>query len=167
MFKTKNKIICTICMREGSKGIKNKNLLKINNKDLMSYTINQAKISKMFERIVVSSNSKKIIKTAKKYNLSNYILRSNSISNNRISKIPAIIDAVKKTEKKFSEKYDYVVDLDITSPLRKKEDIILSVKKILKLKRNNLITVTNCRKNPYFNMVEYNNNKLNLCKKIK
>ena len=37
-------ILCTICMRSGSKGLKNKNLMKINNKYLMEYTINHKKI---------------------------------------------------------------------------------------------------------------------------
>ena len=41
--KITNKILCIICMRKGSKGIKNKNLLKVNKKPLMSYTINSAK----------------------------------------------------------------------------------------------------------------------------
>ena len=37
------KILCTICMRGGSKGLKNKNLSRMNNKYLMWYTIHTAK----------------------------------------------------------------------------------------------------------------------------
>ena len=43
------KILCTICMRSGSKGVKNKHLKLINNKPLMYYTINQAIKSKLFK----------------------------------------------------------------------------------------------------------------------
>ena len=43
-------------MRSGSKGLKNKNLMKINNKYLMEYTINQAKKSKLFDHISVSTD---------------------------------------------------------------------------------------------------------------
>ena len=46
-------------MRKGSKGIKNKNLLKVNKKPLMSYTINSAKKSKLFDKIFISSDCKK------------------------------------------------------------------------------------------------------------
>ena len=42
-------ILATICMRKGSKGIPNKNLIKINNKPLLYYTIKQALNSKIFK----------------------------------------------------------------------------------------------------------------------
>jgi len=160
--------ICVICMRGGSRGIKNKNLLKINKKDLMSYTINQAKKSKIFSKIIISSDSKKILYKAKKYKLDHYILRAKKLANNKISKIPAIINAVKISEKKFNTKFDYIFDLDATSPLRKVSDIINAFKKITKQKKENLISVSEARRNPYFNMVEYNKKgQLKLCKKHK
>ena len=56
------KILCTICMRSGSKGLKNKNMKLINKKPLMYYTINQAIKSRLFNNIVISTNSKKILK---------------------------------------------------------------------------------------------------------
>ena len=57
--------LCTICMRGGSQGIKNKNLRLINGKPLMYYTIKQAIKSKIFDKIVFSTDSKKIFKYAK------------------------------------------------------------------------------------------------------
>ena len=59
------KILCTICVRGGSKGVKNKNLKKINNKPLIYYTIKKALDSKLFEDIVVSTDSLKIQKSQK------------------------------------------------------------------------------------------------------
>ena len=53
-------ILCLICARKGSKGIKNKNITKIKNKKLIEITIDQAKKSKLFQNIVVSTDSKKI-----------------------------------------------------------------------------------------------------------
>ena len=49
-------ILCTICARKGSKGLKNKNFLKINNKMLLEYTIEVAVKSKIFTQISISSN---------------------------------------------------------------------------------------------------------------
>ena len=54
------KIICTICARKGSKGVINKNIKKINGKELIYYTIKQAVKSRIFDKVVVSSDSKKI-----------------------------------------------------------------------------------------------------------
>jgi CMP-N,N'-diacetyllegionaminic acid synthase len=152
-------------MRGGSKGIKNKNLLKILGRDLMFYTINCAKKSKIFKKIVVTSDCKKILNVAKKYNLDNYILRSKKLANDKISKHQSIIDAVKKTEKIFNMKFDYIFDLDVSAPLREPYDIVKAYKKILKEKKKNLITVVKSRRNPYFNMIEKKNSNPVLCKK--
>ncbi len=51
--------LCTICARAGSKGLKNKALKKINGRPLISYTIRQALKSKMFDEVVISTDSKK------------------------------------------------------------------------------------------------------------
>ena len=69
------KILCTICMRAGSKGVKNKNLKLINNKPLMYYTINNAIKSGLFENIVVSTDSKNLLKKAKYYGAEGWFLR--------------------------------------------------------------------------------------------
>ena len=57
-----NNILCTICMRGGSQSIKNKNLKLMNGKPLMYYTIKQAIKSKIFDKIVFSTDSKQIFK---------------------------------------------------------------------------------------------------------
>ena len=56
-----NSTLCTICMRSGSQGLKGKNIKLINGKPLMYYTIKQAIKSKIFDNIVVSTDSKKIL----------------------------------------------------------------------------------------------------------
>ena len=53
--------ICTICARGGSKGVPNKNIKLINGKPLILYSIEQAIQSEMFDDIVVSSDSEKIL----------------------------------------------------------------------------------------------------------
>ena len=59
------KILCTICARGGSSNLKNKNTKIINRNPLIAYTINIALKSKIFEDIIISSDSKKIINIAK------------------------------------------------------------------------------------------------------
>jgi CMP-N-acetylneuraminic acid synthetase len=60
------KILCTICARGGSKGLRNKNIKKIKGLPLIHHTINQAINSNLFNKIVISSDSEKIINISKK-----------------------------------------------------------------------------------------------------
>ena len=59
-------ILCTICARSNSKGLKNKNLKRIKNKPLIRFTIDHAIKSKIFNKIVVCSDSLKILNYSKK-----------------------------------------------------------------------------------------------------
>ena len=93
------KIICTICMRANSQKIKNKNLINLNKKPLMSYTIKSAVNSKLFDNIVVSSDSKKIQKLSKKFGAEVIFSRPKKLSTNYVPKLSVIKHAVKKSEK--------------------------------------------------------------------
>ena len=129
------KILCTICARAGSKGLKNKNIINFFNKPLIYYTIRQAKLSRQFTNIVVSTNSKKILKLSKKYGADCWYLRSKKLSNDYASKVDVIIDTLVNAEKKFKIKYDLIMDLDVTSPLRNVQDIKKSIKLLKNKKR--------------------------------
>ena len=59
-------VLCTICARGGSKGVANKNIKKINGLELIAYSIIQAQNSKLFENIVISTDSEDIARIAKK-----------------------------------------------------------------------------------------------------
>ncbi len=161
------KILCTICARGGSKGVKNKNIKNLNGKPLIYYTIRQAKNSKVFKNIVVSTDSKKIKKISEKYGADCWFKRDKELSNDNASKILVIKDALKKSEKYYNQKFDYVVDLDVSSPLRKVSDIRNSIKDFIKRKYDNLFSVCISRKSPYFNIIEKKNNKFGLIKKKK
>lgn len=158
------KILCTICVRARSEGLKNKNFLKIKNKYLMNYTLDTAIKSKIFNDIVISSDSEKIFKLKNK----NIILikRPKKLAKNSANKIDTLRHAVRYCEKKNNTKYDLVFDLDATSPLRKTTDIKNALKIFIKKKADNLFSVNPSRRNPYFNMVEERNGKIQLIKKL-
>ena len=160
-------ILCTICERSGSKGIKNKNIKLLNGKPLIYYTIQQAVKSKIFKNIVVSTDSKKIQKISIKFGASSWFLRQANLSGDNISKIKVIRDSLKKSEKYYKKKFDYIVDLDATSPLRKIIDIKKSFKFFKKKKYDNLFSVCESSRNPYFNIIEKNKSKVKLVKKTK
>ena len=161
------KILCTICARKGSKGVKNKALRKINGKTLIEISIKQAFLSNVFDEIVVSTDSKNIQNIALKNGAKSWFLRSKILSNDYSPKIPVIRDALLRSEDRFNKKFDVCVDLDITSPLRNIQDIKNSLKLFLKNKKTeNLFSVCDARRNPYFNMVEIKNKRISIIKKF-
>jgi len=154
-------------MRSGSKGLKNKNMKLINKKPLMYYTINQAIKSRLFNNIVISTNSKKILKKAKYYGAEGWFLRPKRLSSDHSPKVPAIRHALFEAEKHYKKKFDIIIDLDVSSPLRKINDILNAYKHFIKKKADILITGCRSRKNPYFNMVEINKNRLQRVKMLR
>ena len=160
-------ILCTICARSGSKGLKNKNIKNLNGKPLIFYTIDQAIKSKIFDKIVVSTDSKKIRNIALKYGAISLSLRSKQLANDSISKIDVIKDVHKESEIFFKKDFDHIIDLDVTSPLRNVSDINQSYRSFKKSNSDNLLSVCEARKNPYFNMIEYQNGKIQKVKSLK
>lgn len=153
------KILCTICARGGSIGVKNKNIRKLRGKPLIAHSILQAKNSNLFDSISVSSDSSKILTVAKKWGADYTIERPINMATATAPKLPVIQHAVLATEKIAQEKYDFIVDLDATAPLRNVEDIIVSFNMLLNhANASNLVTGCPARKSPYFNMLELDAN---------
>ena len=162
-----NSTLCTICMRKGSQGLKNKNLKRINGKPLMYYTIKQAIKSKIFDHVVVSTDSNKILKYAKSYGAEGWFLRPKKLATNKSSKVAAIKHAFIEAEKFYNKKFEIIIDLDVTSPLREVKDIINSYELFLRKKADVLVTGSKSRHNPYFNIIEIINGKVRKAKNIK
>jgi len=160
------KVLGTICARGGSKGIKDKNIRELVEKPLIAYTIEYFKNWEKADRIVCSTDSKRIADIAKKYGAEIPFLRPDELATNTAPKIPVLQQLVKFCEKQDNIKYDTIVDLDPTAPLRKRKFLEDAFKKFLENDANNLYSVTKARKNPYFNMVELDENGYaHLCKK--
>jgi len=148
------KVLCTICARGGSKGVKNKNIKKINGKPLIAYTIEQAKESKLFEHIVISTDSDNIASIAKEYGAEVFFKRNAEMASDTAGKLDVIKDAFVKSEEHYSCKFDYLIDLDATAPLRDVKDILDSFQQFLDNHNDNLITAMPSRRSPYFNLIE-------------
>jgi len=160
-------ILCTICARGGSKGVKNKNIKELRGKPLIAYTIEQAKQSKLFEHIVISTDSNDIANVAKEYGAEVFFKRDEQMASDTAGKLEVIKDAFVKSEKYYGTKFDYLIDLDATAPLRNIDDIINSFKQFINDNNDNLITAMPSRRNPYFNLIEIGNNgKVHLSKQL-
>ena len=101
------KILCTICVRSSSKGLPNKNIKELLGKPILAHSIDQAIESKLFQAIVVSTDSQRILDIANKYGAEAWFLRPKELSGDTISKIPVIQHALKlqnRTSKKIKKK---------------------------------------------------------------
>ena len=149
------KITCLICARGGSKGIKNKNIKKFHGKHLIEWTFNVAKSIDIFTNIILSTDSPKIIKIAKRNGIEVPFLRPKSLARDNSKEIYVWKHALKYL-KKINKFPDILVVLPVTSPLRKKKHIYQAINKFQKDKSDALITIKEPENNPYFNMIRLN-----------
>lgn len=160
------KILGTICARGGSKGVKNKNIRDLNGKPLIAHTIEYLKKWGKADNIVCSTDSEKIADIARKYGADIPCMRPKDLATDEAFKLHVLQHIVKFCEQQDNTKYDIIVDLDPTAPLRKRKFLNEAFKKFLNSDSNNLYSVCKARKNPYFNMVEIDKNGYAyLCKK--
>lgn len=165
MFR-KYKILCTICARGGSKGIPGKNKKIILGEPLIAYTIKVAKECNYIDDYVISTDDEDIIKIANTYNIPAPFKRPNYLCKSNVSRIDAIIHAVKWVEKNWEKNYDIVVDLSVTSPLRIVKDIKGAIELLINKKADNVFSVSPANRSPYYNMIEDINGKIRKVKEL-
>lgn len=151
-------ILITICARGGSKGIPGKNIKLLNGKPLIGYTIDVAKrfaADMGNATIALSTDSDDIIWVASDCGLQSDYKRPGYLANDTCGKIDAISDILRYSEEQKGDMFDYVLDLDVTSPLRTLEDLKAAFKQIQADENAvNLFSVSEPVRNPYFNQVE-------------
>lgn len=141
MFKNK-KILAIILARSGSKGIINKNIKKIKNKPLLSYTTQFAKKLKILDKVIISTDSTKFQKIAHQSKVESPFLRSKTLSKDNVPDDICLLDGLLKCEKFFNTRFDVVVSLPPTSPLRKKRDVIGAIKKCINKNLDSVWTIS-------------------------
>lgn len=152
-------LLITICARGGSKGIPGKNVKSLNGKPLLHYTFDRAfEFAKLYDAdIQLSTDDDMIIKCAEAINYKTDYIRPEYLATDKAGKVEVIKEACKYAEKLNDKDYDYLLDLDVTSPLRTIKDLTEAFEK-LKGDKNalNIFSVSPASRNPYFNMVEQN-----------
>lgn len=156
-------ILITICARGGSKGIPGKNIKGISGKPLIAYTIDIANRFKEVadDNIVValSTDSSEIKLVASEFGLISDYVRPGFLAGDSVGKIDAIKDVLAYYEKANDITYDFVLDMDVTSPLRTLGDLQNAFVILLEDPTAvNLFSVSEPDRNPYFNMVEKKDN---------
>ena len=118
-----NKLI-VIPARGGSKGIPKKNIYPINGKPLLEYTLDVIQETELDKcDIAVSTDAEDIKKVALKYKNVSVVNRPAEISGDAASVEEALLHAIEVMEKENGKKYDAVLTMQATSPLRKSETL--------------------------------------------
>lgn len=153
-------IIITICARGGSKGIPGKNIKLVGGRPLLAYTAEVAlKFANKYNcEVILSTDSSEILQVGKESGIKSDYKRPDYLANDTCGKPDAIKDAVIWAEKRNQKQYDFIIDLDVTSPIRTLEDIEKSVEMLRQnIDALTIFSVNPCARNPYFNMVQENN----------
>ena len=138
----KKYVLCVIPARSGSKGIKNKNIQKINNKHLLEFTCQFASNIKYIDKTVISTDSIKYQSIAKKYGVGTFFKRNKRLSGDRISDHQVIKDALIKSEKYYKQKFDIIIYLQPTSPIRRKDDLIKALNDFISKKYDSIWSIS-------------------------
>ena len=125
------KILTIIPARGGSKGIKLKNLSKINGKPLVAFSIEHSLKSKLINRTIVSTDNEEIAKVSEEYGAEIPIFRSKELAGDSVLDLPVFEHML--TYLKEAENYEpeIVVHLRPTSPYRKSEWIDSAIKLLI------------------------------------
>jgi len=160
--------LCTICARGGSKGVPGKNVRELLGEPLLAYTIKQAKQSRLFEVIAVSSDAQDVLDVAKRHGADILVRRPDEMATDTASKLPAIRHCFETAERECRQTFPIFVDLDATSPLRLPEDIAGAIQLLETTGASSVITGALARRSPYFNLVELDHRGVpRVCKELK
>ena len=154
------KILGVIPARAGSKGIPNKNIIDIGDQPLIKYTIDAALGSTMITDCIVSTDSDDIASLAESLGSSAPFIRPKNLSDDKALSLPVIQHAVNFMEKKYAIRYDVVIMLQPTTPLRTSEDIDKSLTALMSEKLDSVISVVEVEGNHPLRMKRIVNNRL-------
>jgi CMP-N,N'-diacetyllegionaminic acid synthase len=151
--------LATICCRGGSKGVPGKNIKPLHGKPLIAYTIKAAQESLLIDDLIISTDDEMIAEVAKKFGAKVPFLRPSDLASDTASKWPVFIHAVETYQQQTGIAVDYLVDLDVTVPLKTALDIDGAIQRAVEnTDVDVVITGYEPERNPYFNMMEVKQN---------
>ena len=142
-----NKVLCIIPARSGSKTIKNKNILKLNNKELIYYSIKFAQKLRFLDKIIFSSDSSRYLKIAKEHGSKNLHKRSINLSQDN-SLTYDLVKEIYEEELKNGNNFNLILILQPTSPFRDLKTFIKAYKILTKKKYDTVLSVREVKDHP-------------------
>ena len=135
-----NKILVVIPIIKNAIGISNKYIRLLNNKPLISYSIELAKSSQYVDDVVVSTDDPEIALISEKFGAS--VIRRSAIESDETESIESIVyEAMVQKEKLAFDEYDIVITLQPNSPLVKSSTLDAAIEKFEDFGIDNVISV--------------------------
>ncbi len=158
------KCIAIIPARSGSKGLKDKNIKELNGKPLLGYSVKAALDSKMFDTVMVSTDSEHYAEVARQCGAEVPFLRSEFTSSDSASSWDAVKEVI-ANYKKMGKEFDVLVLLQPTSPMRTGKDIVEAFEVFKEKNANAVISVCEVDHSPLWcNTLEEGNSMINFAK---
>ena len=144
-MKGKSNVLAIIPARGGSKGLPRKNLLEAGGLPLIAWTIAAAQNSEVIGRLILSSDDDEIMSTAKAFGCEVPFRRPVELSGDSASSIDVVLHALRELPR-----FDYVVLLQPTSPLRTNVDIDAAFSLMMQKGAPSCVSVCEAQQTPYW-----------------
>lgn len=135
------RILGLINARKGSKGVPRKNIKLLNNKPLISYSIEAGLKSNFISEVVVSTDCEEIANISKHYGAKVPFIRPKHLGMDKTLQIEVIKHAVNFLRLK-KKTYNFIILLQPTCPLRSVKDIDNAIRLLIKSKADSVISIT-------------------------
>lgn len=126
-------VIAIIPARGGSKGLPGKNIKELCGKPLIAWSIEAGLGSKYIDEVMVTTDSEEIARIARDFGASVPFMRPTELASDKATSFDAVKHAIDFYENELHKKFDYIVLLEPTSPLREKGDIDEMLEKIISM----------------------------------
>lgn len=147
--------LCVIAARAGSKGLPGKNSKMFVGKPLLAHSIEQAKISGVFDYVALSSDSEIYLGIGREAGADLLIERPKELASDLVGKPPVLSHALRHAEELTGNEFSIFCDLQPTSPLRTTKDILGAVEKLTaNPELKNVVSVCTASGSPYYTLLE-------------
>ena len=138
--------------RKGSKGLKNKNILSLNNKPLVQHTFEAANSSSCIDEVWVSSDDLTILSLADSMNIKG-LKRPKKFATDQSSSVDVVNHFINSFPDNLNYEKTYIVYLQPTSPLRNSSHVDEAINQLIEQNNKSLTSVMRLRKSPFKSFV--------------
>ncbi|MBN1676644.1 MAG: acylneuraminate cytidylyltransferase family protein [Kiritimatiellae bacterium] len=125
-------ILAVVPARGGSKGVKLKNIRPLLGRPLIGYVGDTVAEAGCFDRVIVSTDHPKIAEVARSFGLAAPFLRPAALAGDRVGDHPVLEHALLQIERLDNQRYDVIVMLQPTCPLRRASHVTATIERLVK-----------------------------------
>ena len=144
------RVLAYIPARSGSKSIIHKNIIDVCGKPLIAYSILAAKESKYVDKVIISTDSAHYAEIARTWGADAPFLRPPELAGDTSVEMDACQHLIRWVDTTASEKFDFIIKLEPTSPLRIGKDIDQAIEMLVNKDADTVVTVTEVLTHPFW-----------------